>query len=329
MSAPPPLADDGRMHPFRFLTPPQGWFDGAKLAAFARQAETIGYDELIVNDHVVEQLAPVPVLATAAAATERLRLGAFVFNAALRHPAVLAQELATLDVLSGGRLRVGIGAGWNKPEHLALGLPFEPVGTRIARLAEAVAVLKGCFGPGPFSFDGEHYRITAHDGPPKPVQRPHPPFFIGGGSRKVLSLAAREAQGVGLSPRMLPGDQSDPKPDARTMTAAATEEKVRWVREAAGDRFDTLELNTYTVFGPLVITSDARGEAGRRADVIRHATGIELTVEEVMDSPHVFIGTVRGIVAKFTEMRERFGISSIVLDDPETSAPIVQALAGR
>lgn len=317
------------MLPFRFLTPPQGLFDGPKLAAFARQAEAIGFDELIVNDHVADQLAPIPVLATAAAATERLRLGAFVLNAGLRHPAVLAQDLATLDVLSGGRLRIGIGAGWNKPEHTALGLAFEPVGTRIARLAEAVAVLKGCFGPGPFSYAGEHYRISGHDGPPKPAQSPYPPFFIGGGSRKVLSLAAREAQGVGLSPRMMPGNQDDPKPDARTMTAEATDEKIGWIREAAGDRFAALELNTYTVFGPLVITSDARGEAGRRADVIRAATGVELSVEEVMESPHVFIGTIKGIAAKFVEMRERFGISSIVLDDPEVSAPLVQELAGR
>src|SRR6185369_2237990 len=127
-----------------------------------------------------------------AAATTTLRIAAFVHNNDLRHPAVLAQDLATLDVLSGGRLDVALGAGWNKPEYDAIGLMFDPVPTRQARLEEAVAVIKGAFSGEPFSFHGEHYEINDYQGSPKPTQQPHPPIFIGGGGRRTLTLAGRE-----------------------------------------------------------------------------------------------------------------------------------------
>src|SRR5258708_16801787 len=185
------------MHPFRFLTATSDPLAGPALAAFARRAQSLGYSALMMPDHLVAQYAPIPLLTAAAMATETLRVGTFVFNNNLRHPAVLAQDLATLDRLSGGRLDVGIGAGWNKPEHQAIGIPFEPVGTRIAKLAEALAVLKGCFGDQRFSFAGEHYTITDYDAPPKPVQRPHPPIFIGGGGKRLLAPAGRAAQIVG------------------------------------------------------------------------------------------------------------------------------------
>src|SRR5882724_6042845 len=210
------------MRAFRFLgiaTP--DILDATRLAATARRAESIGYSALVLPDHLIEQHAPIPVLATVAAATERLRIGTFVLNANLRHPAVLAQDLASLDVLSGGRLEIG--AGWNRPEHDAIGLPFESVGIRIARLAEVIAVLRGCFADGPFSFAGEHFTITRHDGQPKPVQRPHPPLFVGGGGRRVLTLAAQQAQIIGLSPRLMPGDQKQPRSDPRSFTFAAAE----------------------------------------------------------------------------------------------------------
>jgi probable F420-dependent oxidoreductase len=306
------------MRPFRFLAPVgDGVVDARTLAAEARRAEAIGIDVLVRSDHLLEQHGPLAVLATVAAVTERVRVGTFVLNVDLRHPAVLAQELASLDVLSGGRLEIAMGAGWNRPEYAAIGLPYDPVPTRVARLAEAVAVLKGCFADGPFSYDGQHYRIAGHDGHPKPVQRPHPPLFLGGGGRRTLALAAREADIVGLAPR--PGDP-------RSMTAAATEEKIGWLREAAGERFDRLELNAYPSGGPVVVTGDARGEAGRRADLIRRQTGVELTVEEVLESPHVFIGSVDGLAEKCRELRERFGITSIMLDDQDAAAAVIERL---
>ncbi len=316
------------MRPFRFLTDTSEHHDGPGLAAFARRAESIGYSALVMPDHLVAQYAPIPFLTAVAAATETLRVGTFVFNSNLRHPALLAKDLATVDRLSGGRVEIGLGAGWNKPEHDAIGIPFEPVGTRVAKLAEAVRVFKGCFGDEKFSFDGRHYTITDHDGQPKPVQRPHPPIFIGGGGKRLLTLAGGQAQIIGLAPRLTKDDEGRPRIDTPSLTAAATEEKIGWVREAAGDRFDELELNSYPAGGPMVLTSDARGEARRRADRLRERSGVELTVEEIMESPHVFIGSVRELTQKFIDLRERFGISSFLLDDMETFAPIVEKLAG-
>jgi probable F420-dependent oxidoreductase len=316
------------MRPFRFLGVTSGTPDARDLTALARRAEAVGFDALVIPDHLLDQHAPIPFLATVAAVTERLRIGTFVFNTGLRHPAVLAQDLASLDVLSGGRLEIGLGAGWNRPEHDAIGLPFDPVGTRVSRLAEVIAVLKGCFGEEPFSFRGQHFTITDFDGQPKPVQRPHPPLFVGGGGRRLLTLAARQAQTVGLAPRLMPGDQTDPRPDPRSLTMAAAEEKVGWVREAAGERFADLELNTYPTGGPVVVTNNARAEAARRADQLRERTGVDITVEDVLESPHVFIGSVDGLAEKCVELRERLGVTSITGEVDEL-APVVERLAGR
>src|ERR1700678_2697846 len=281
------------MHPFRFLTDPAEQLDGPALAAFARRAESLGYNALMMPDHLIGQYAPIPLLTAIAMATQTLRVGTFVFNNNLRHPAVLAQDLATLDRLSGGRLQIGIGAGWNKPEHDAIGIPFESVGTRIAKLAEAIAVLKGCFGDEKFSFRGDYNTTTDYDPPPKPAQRPPPPFFIGGGGRRLLTLAAREAQIVGLAPRLKKDAQGNPALDTPSITLAGTEEKIGWVRAAAGDRFDEIEFNTYPNGGPMVLTNSAKAEAARRADKIRERTGVELTVEEILESPHMFIGSMK------------------------------------
>ena len=309
--------------PFTFLADAFDVSSARELGERARAAEALGVTTFVLPDHLVGQPAPVPYLAAVAALTERIRIAAFVHNNDLRHPAVLAQELATLDTLSQGRLDVAIGAGWNEPEYTAIGLRFDPIRVRQARLAEAVAVLKGCFGDGPFSFAGEHYTITDYDGQPKPVQQPHPPFFIGGGGRRTLELAAREAQIVGLAPRILPG----PRPDPRSFTWAGTEEKIGWVREAAGDRFDELTFNVYPSFWPATVTDDLRGEAAKVIAALKERSGVELTVQEVIDSPHVFIGSHQRLVEKFTELRERLGISSFLVGDLDQLAPVVERLA--
>ena len=314
------------LRPFRFLAEAAGIADGKALAADARRAEAMGIDVLVIPDHLIEQLAPIPFMATVAAAFERLRVGTFVLNNDLRHPAVLAQDLASLDVLSGGRLEIGIGAGWNVPEYRAIGLPFDPVGRRVARLAESIAVLKGAFGPGPFTFAGEHYTITELDGYPKPVQQPHPPIFIGGGGRRILSLAGRAADIVGLAPRILPGDV--PRTDPRSLTLEAAAEKIGWVREAAGDRFDRLELNTYPSTSEIVVTDDARAKVRELADRLRARTGIGITEQELLESPHIFIGSIEALVEKFQMLRERLGISSIMVGAIDELAPVVERLKG-
>ena len=311
--------------PFTFLADAFDVLTARELGERARAAEELGVTTFVLPDHLVAQPAPVPYLAAVAALTERIRISAFVHNNDLRHPAVLAQELATLDVLSVGRLDVAIGAGWNGAEYAAIGLPFDPLRVRQARLAESVAVLKGCFGAGPFSFAGEHYTITDYDAQPKPVQQPHPPFFIGGGGRTTLEMAAREAQTVGLAPRIRPGGVPDP----RSFTWAAAEEKIGWVREAAGERFDHLTLNVYPSFWPVTVTDDLTGEAEKVAAARRDRSGIELTVQEVIDSPHIFIGSQDRFVEKFTELRDRLGISSFLVGDLDQLGPVVERLAGR
>lgn len=313
--------------PFRFLVEPGDVSDAASVAAAARRAESVGYDVLVYPDHVIHPWAVVPLLTAVAAATERLRVAPFVLNNDLRHPAVLAQDLATLDVLSGGRLEVAIGGGWNVPEYRALGIAFDPVAVRVARLAEAIAVLKGCFADGPFSLAGEHYTITDHEGQPTPVQRPHPPFFIGGGGRRMLTLAAREARTVGLAPRISWAD-GEPRGDPRSITVAATEEKVGWVREAAGARFAELELNVYPSMAPVTVTDHARAEAAAVRDRLRGRTGIDVTEDELLESPHVFIGTVPALADKLVGLRERLGISSFMLGELGPLDGIVERLAG-
>jgi len=312
------------MRQFTFLAGIQAVMDGPALAAEARRAEAMGFAAVVVPDHMIEQLSPIPALATIAAATERLRIAAFVHNNDLRHPAVLGQDLASLDVLSGGRLDVAIGAGWNKPEYDAIGLPFDPVPVRQSRLEEAVAVLKGYFGDRPFSYAGEHYTIRDLDGYPKPVQRPHPPFFIGGGGRRTLALAGREAAIVGLAPRILAGQRSDPL----SLTLAAAAEKIDWVREAAGERFDELVFNVYPSTWPITITDDARGEAAKVVDHLRGRRPVDLTVDEVLESPHLFIGSLSGLTEKFQMLRERLGITSFMLGDIDELAPVVERLVG-
>lgn len=312
------------MRPFRFLAGATSIVDGRTLAETARRAEAIGIDVLVIPDHLVEQLAPVPMLATAAAATERLRIGSFVFNNDLRHPAVLAQDLASLDVLSGGRLEVGIGAGWRRPEYDAIGIAFDAHATRVKRLEEALEILKGAFGDEPFSFSGEHYTITELDGQPKPVQKPHPPFFIGGGGRRLLTLAGREADTVSLAPRLMPDIHGDP----RSITFAATEEKIGWVRAAAGDRFAAIELNVYPSMSETSITDHARRELTELAERLRERTGVEITPDELAESPNVFIGTLDALVEKLQMIRARLGISSFMLGEFGKLNPLVERLAG-
>ncbi|MDQ3808787.1 MAG: LLM class flavin-dependent oxidoreductase, partial [Chloroflexota bacterium] len=172
--------------PFRFAVGGGGHKQRTALLEHAREAESMGYSTLLLSDHLLDQLAPLPALAAVAQVTSRMRLGTFVLNNDLRHPAVLAQELASLDLLSDGRLDIGLGAGWNIAEYTAAGLAFDPQPLRFSRMAESVHVLKGLFDQAPLTFTGKHYRITELNGLPKPLQKPHPPILIGGGGKRTL-----------------------------------------------------------------------------------------------------------------------------------------------
>src|SRR5260221_6368963 len=311
--------------PFRFSVGGGEPMSAKALAARAQRAEALGYSTYVLSDHLLSSLAPNVALAVIAGATEKLRIGHFVINNDLRHPAVLAQELASLDVLSEGRLEIGIGAGWNEPEYKWSGIPFEAVPTRVSRLEEAVAVLKGLFGAEPFTFAGTHYRITEMNGRPKPVQQPHPPILIGGGGKRVLRLAGREAQIVGFAPRIgakVGGFQS--------CTFEATREKVGWVKAAAGARFDEIELNTYPSFRPASVTNEPRKAAEELLARINERESSGLTVDELLDSPHVFIGTVDQLVSKFTRLRDELGISNLMVGHGmDDFAPVAELLGRR
>src|SRR5262245_44539457 len=217
--------------PFQLMIGSRDAVDGPTLAEQARWAESIGASHVCVHDHLANRHPPITAMTAVAMATERIGLCPLVFNNDLRHPAVLAQELASLDILSGGRTIVGLGAGWNEPEYRATGIEFDSAGTRIERMTEAVTILRGLFADGPFSFAGKHYTISAMDGLPKPFQRPHPPFLLGGTRERMLRVAAREAEIVGL----------DLRQDGTWIAdafEARTDVRVGWIRDEAGDRFD-------------------------------------------------------------------------------------------
>jgi probable F420-dependent oxidoreductase len=287
-----------------------------------RRAEGLGYASLFVPDHFVDHpLAPLPALAVAAEASQSLRLATGVLGNDFRHPVALAREAATLDLLSDGRLELGLGAGWMTADYERSGIPLERPGRRIERLAEAIAVLKGLFADGPFSFRGKHYRVEGLDGPPKPAQRPHPPFLIGGGGRKVLALAAREAAIVGINALLRSGEAGADA--ARSLSPACTDEKLAWVREAAGERFAELELNT--LIGVVQVTDDPRPFAQGMA----RAFGVP--AEQALETPVALVGSVDSMVEALEARRERWQISYPVVPQAalETFAPVVARLAGR
>jgi probable F420-dependent oxidoreductase len=278
----------------------------------------------MLSDHLVDQFAPISALGVAAGVTTTLRLGTFVFNNDLRHPVVLAQELATLDRLSDGRLEIGIGAGWNKPEYEGAGISYDPGTVRIDRLAESMTIMKGLFADGPIDFKGDFYRVKGFEELPRPIQRPHPPFFVGGGSPKLLRFAAQNAQIVGIAPRIRP----DGTADVLGCTLAGSEKKIAIIKEAAGPRFDQLEINTYPSFSAKV-TDQARPAAREVADRIRRRYGLDLSEQEILDSPHVFIGSTDALIEKFRMLRERLGISHVFVgEDYRDFAPVVERLSG-
>jgi probable F420-dependent oxidoreductase len=293
--------------------------------ALVRRAEALGYAVFLVADHYVNEIAPIAALMAAADAAETIRIGSFVFNNDLRHPIQLAKEVATLDLLSGGRFELGIGAGWNKAEYDQVGLPFDRPGVRIERLAEAVTLIKQFFTQESVTFAGNYYRVTGLETSPKSPQHPHPPIFIGGGGERVLSLAGREANIVGVHRRSNAGGPID----ARERTEAALAQKVAWVRQAAGERFASLELNMQLV---RVMITENRQQAAE--DALREFSGqawaAGITPEVLLADPYWVIGSVDHVMAHVRHLHETYGISYFMVDseDMETFAPVVAQLSG-
>ncbi len=309
--------------PFRFgvITPKCG--SGKELTEWARKAEALGYSAFFVPDHFVDHdLAPTVALAHVAAVTDSLRVGPLVLGNDYKHPVVLAREMATLDLLSAGRLELGIGAGWMTVDYEKAGMPLDRPGVRIARLAESIAILKGLFAPGPFTFHGEHYRVTDLDGMPKPPQGADLPFLIGGGARKILGLAAREAKIIGINANLKTGEGESPE-TAQSLLPAATDQKLAWVREAAGENFANVEIQSFLGF--VHVTDDPSGI------VTAMAGSFGVTEEDAVLAPATLVGSQSGIVDLLEQRRDRWQMSYIVVpvESTEMLAPVVARLAGN
>ncbi len=310
-------------HPrrFRFGLKFRAAKDGAALAEMAQRAEELGYSTILVSDHPTHpQLAPLAAATALACATTRLRVGSSVLANDFRHPVVLAKEIATLDLISGGRVELGIGTGWKKAEYESMGLSFDRAGGRIERLRESIAILRGFWSGNPFELEGKHYSIRELSGFPLPVQDPLP-ILIGGGGRKVLSLAAQEADIVGINPAARSGEH-----DAATdldSTAAVTDEKLRWVAEAAEARMSELEI-CMQVYADCVTESRAEGNRVLQA---RYA----FSLEEARKVPYAWVGSVEEICAGLEEKRERWGVSYWVVPEAamESMGPVVEKMTGR
>jgi probable F420-dependent oxidoreductase len=288
----------------------------------ARKVEALGYSALLVPDHFAPMLATVPAVVSAADATTRLRVGTNVLNNDLRHPVLLAREAATLDLLTDGRLELGLGAGYMRVEYDQAGLRFDRGGTRVERLAEAVAIIKVLLSGAEVNFAGQHYRVTGHRIHPLPVQRPHPPIIIGGNGPRLLTLAANEADTVNLTG--ITFTRGGTSPDMSGWKVAGVDERLRVIRQAAGPRFGRLELSAQI---QRVVVTDRRREA---AEELRKSWR-QLSVEEILEAPYVLIGTVDEMVEALHARRERWGLSYFVTFEPylEILAPVVAALAGK
>lgn len=285
-----------------------------------RKAEDLGYDTIAMPDHFGDQLGPVPALMTVAE-NSNLRIGTLVFDNDYKHPVVLAKECATIDLLSEGRLELGIGAGWMRTDYEQSGMAYDPPKVRVDRFEEGLEVFKGAFADGPFSFSGTHYTITNYEGFPKPVQKPHPPILIGAGGQRMLSIAAREADIVGINPNLAPGEVNAEV--GKDGTAERADEKLAWVKQAAGDRFDDIEFNALVFIG--IVTDDRLAVAGNFAPMFG------LTAEEALEVPSAFVGTVDQICEDIIARRERFKISYYTISEGamEAFAPVVERMSGR
>jgi probable F420-dependent oxidoreductase len=320
--------------PFRFglqafeATSAQEWF------ALVRRAEELGYATLFSSDHYFGpgaiseatghrpvDMAPLTSIAMAAATTTTLRVGCRVFACDFHHPVVLAKELATLDLLSGGRLEVGLGAGWVRDEYEGLGVPMASPGVRIAKLAEYVELLRAHWSGEPIDVRGEHVNVSGFAGRPLPAQRPGPPLLIGGGAPKILATAGRLADIVSINFNNSSGKLGGAS--VASSGADQTAQKIAWIRDGAGERFEQLEIEIGAYF---VAVGD-----GADAQLTAVAQRFGVDADEFSSHPHALMGSVDQICATLIERRERYGVSYVTVAQRHLDefAPVVAALAGR
>lgn len=319
--------------PFRFGVQSYSAKSPADWRQQAQRAESLGYSAFHLADHVigpgpalaatnhpVQDVAAIPAMAVAAEATETIRIGCRVLCTDYRNPVILAKELATIDFFSGGRLEIGLGAGWLGGEYEAIGMPFDPPGVRIDRMVETIAVLRACFADGLTDVTGDHVHAVGFEGVPKPPSG-QPPLMIGGGARRVLGIAGAEADIVSLNFDNASGKIGPA--GVASSTATETTRKLDWIRAGAGDRYDELEIEIGGYF--TVVTDDRAGTLEKMGPML----GLE--PEELGRCPHALIGSVDAICDQLEERRAEFGISYVTVGSGVATmfAPVVERLAGK
>ncbi|HEY6414719.1 MAG TPA: TIGR03621 family F420-dependent LLM class oxidoreductase [Acidimicrobiales bacterium] len=306
--------------PFRFGISFGGAPTRAELVASLRRAEAAGFTVAATADHISDRHAVIPFLATVAELSP-LRVAPFVLANDYRHPVVVARDAATIDVLSEGRLELGIGTGWILDQYEAAGITRADPVTTVDRFEEAIAVINGCWRGQPFTMEGRHYRVAAVTCP-RPVQRPRPPLLIAGSRRRLLGIAGREADIVSISPLRRGDATLDDLGSAMVTSGDRIERQVEWVRAGAGNRFAAIELNVMAHH--VAVTDDPDTAVAELAA----ATGT--TPPSVLASPHVLVGPEGRIVETLLERRERLGISYVMFRslDLDQVAPIASRLAG-
>ncbi|MDQ1480136.1 MAG: hypothetical protein QOI44_997 [Actinomycetota bacterium] len=315
--------------PFRFGVHTSDAQTGDDWAAAARRYESLGFSTLMLRDHFDQQLAPIVAMTAAACATETLRVGCLVFANDYRHPLVLAKELLTLDRLSGGRVEVGLGAGWMGSDYEQAGISFDAPRDRVTRLEEAVRVIKALFAGGSVDFSGDHYTVAGHEMYPPSVQKPGPPILLVAGGPRMTRFAAAEADIVAINPATK-SNEAWAEQNLADASGDAVDRKIKAIREAAGDRYDDIELQIVVPF--VVPTDDREGTARAIADSLpSDDAAVDLSAETVLASPYVLIGTEDQICDTLVERRERWDLSYYVFNDDsiDAVAPIVARLNGR
>jgi probable F420-dependent oxidoreductase len=312
------------MRPFRFGAAMIPVRSRGQWTDHARKVEALGYSTLWMGQHPAwGGIEPTVALMAAADATTRLRVATHVLTNDLHNPVLLAQTATTLDLLSEGRLEFGVGAGWLRSDYGTCGVPFDAPAFRIDRLEEAVRVMKLLWGGQPVTFRGEHYQVTGPEPPLQPTQRPHPPLFLGGGGRRMLTMAARHGDIIGLQ-----GPIGTP---VGTASAEAVDQQVQWIRAAAGPRFDELEIQA-NVLASKVTDDRTRGaeEIAAWMASLPPTLRTHPTANQVVASLVFLVGSTDQIVEDLQARRERYGVSYITVlgEDADAFSPIVARLAG-
>lgn len=311
------------MNRFRFAVQASaGAESGSRWKELAKKVESLGFSTLFVPDHLDDgQLSPIVAMSVAAMATDTLKVGSLVFNNDYRHPVILAREMVTLDLLSEGRLELGMGAGWKRTDYDQSGIPYDTPGTRIARFSEALEVITSLFKDGTATFHGEYYQIDGAVGLPAPFSVGGPPLIVGGGGRKILGLASKYADIIGVNPSLAAGAVG-----SEVIKSVGPEkflERIDWVREASGTRFEDVELQCLTFVAQVV-----KNAKSWLSEVV---PSFGISVEEAQDIPIVLAGSIGEIIETLEIRRERFGLTYWVIhqNEMEAFAPVVAALSGK